>query len=66
MTKPDRTTILVLRDSTILGVHEPRELQYWAKHFRVREQDVVLAVMDVGPKVDDVAYQLRARKSCEF
>lgn len=54
---------VVPRDSTIVGVHEPRELEYWAGHFGVSEEEVRSAVMDVGPKVADVAFRLRQRKS---
>ena len=65
MTNSDRPAPVVPHDSTIVGVHEPHELEYWAKHFGVGREDVVRAVQDVGPKVADVAFELRGVRSCD-
>jgi hypothetical protein len=63
MSSSEHEESVVPRDSTIVGVHEPRELEYWAGHFGVSAEEVRRAVMDVGAKVADVAFRLRQGKS---
>jgi hypothetical protein len=45
-------------DDKRVNVHEPCELQYWSNKFGVTHDQLIDAVRQVGPMVDDVKRQL--------
>ena len=58
MAAADRPSRFVPHDSTIVCVHEPAELEYWAHRFQATTEDVIQAVGLVGPKFRDVQIQI--------
>ncbi len=47
------------RDRARINIHEPYELEYWAKKFGITEKKLKSIVQKVGPMVKDVQKELK-------
>ena len=57
---PDNKSKKFSHDARRINVHEPYELQYWSKKFRVSPQELRNAVAAVGPLAAAVERHLKA------
>jgi hypothetical protein len=56
--KPQRHVLTQHRWSPRIDIYAEHELRYWSERFGVPKDDIVAAVKRVGPRVEDVAWEV--------